>query len=62
MRADGRLDVERMRPLARMGYHDYTSVTEVFTLQPQTSAIAQAGQEGNAAKVRAAIAQAGLKR
>ena len=62
IRADGRLDVERMRPLARMGYHDYTSVTEVFTLRPQTSAIAQAGQEGNAEKVRAAIAQAGLKR
>ena len=32
--ADGRLDVLKMRPLARMGYMDYTSVTEVFTMPP----------------------------
>lgn len=31
---DGRLDVLKIRPLARMGYHDYTSVTEVFTMKP----------------------------
>jgi flavin reductase (DIM6/NTAB) family NADH-FMN oxidoreductase RutF len=32
--ADGKLDVIKMRPLARMGYLDYTSVTEVFELRP----------------------------
>jgi hypothetical protein len=60
IRADGRLDIERIRPLARMGYHDYTSVSEVFTIAPQTSAIAQAGQEGNPEKIHAAMAQVGL--
>jgi flavin reductase (DIM6/NTAB) family NADH-FMN oxidoreductase RutF len=30
--ADGRLDIERIRPLARMGYHDYASVDSVFTM------------------------------
>jgi flavin reductase (DIM6/NTAB) family NADH-FMN oxidoreductase RutF len=60
VRADGRLDIERIRPLARMGYHDYTSISEVFTMPPQTSAIAQAGQEGNTEKIHAAMAQAGI--
>jgi flavin reductase (DIM6/NTAB) family NADH-FMN oxidoreductase RutF len=32
--ADGKIDVLKMRPLARMGYMDYTSVTEVFTMPP----------------------------
>jgi flavin reductase (DIM6/NTAB) family NADH-FMN oxidoreductase RutF len=57
VRADGRLDITRIRPLARMGYHDYTSVDEVFTLEPQTSAIARAGQEGNLAKIHAFLAE-----
>ncbi len=30
--AGGRLDIMKIRPLARLGYHDYTSVTEVFTI------------------------------
>lgn len=29
---DGMLDVTRFQPLARLGYHDYTSVKEVFSL------------------------------
>jgi len=29
---DGRFDVTRYQPLARMGYRDYASVTNVFTL------------------------------
>ena len=32
--ADGKLDILKMRPLARLGYLDYTSVTEVFTMPP----------------------------
>ncbi|TDT74682.1 flavin reductase (DIM6/NTAB) family NADH-FMN oxidoreductase RutF [Arthrobacter sp. AG258] len=35
---DGRLDIPKIRPLARMGYHDYTSITETFELKiPQAS-------------------------
>ena len=29
---DGMVDVEGMRPLARLGYHDYTSIDNVFKL------------------------------
>lgn len=32
---NGKLDILKMRPLARMGYLDYTSVTEVFELRPK---------------------------
>jgi flavin reductase (DIM6/NTAB) family NADH-FMN oxidoreductase RutF len=36
--ADGRLDIAKIRPLARMGYHDYTSVTETFEMKiPEAS-------------------------
>ena len=31
---DGRIDIERVRPLARMGYFDYTAVDKVFTMAP----------------------------
>jgi len=45
---DGRLDVLKIRPLARMGYHDYTSVTEVFEMKPTGPGLQQrlAGLEG----------------
>ena len=33
--AQGKLDILAMRPLARMGYLDYTSVTDVFELRPK---------------------------
>jgi flavin reductase (DIM6/NTAB) family NADH-FMN oxidoreductase RutF len=31
---DGRVDVGRLRPLARLGYLDYTSVSEMFEIEP----------------------------
>ena len=31
---DGRIDIARVRPLARMGYFDYTAVDKVFTMAP----------------------------
>ena len=31
---DGKLDVLKIRPLARLGYHDYTSVKSLFTMPP----------------------------
>jgi flavin reductase (DIM6/NTAB) family NADH-FMN oxidoreductase RutF len=55
IRADGRLDIERMQPLARMGYHDYTAVREVFTILPPENSIGRAGQEGNSKKIHAAM-------
>jgi flavin reductase (DIM6/NTAB) family NADH-FMN oxidoreductase RutF len=32
---DGKLDMLKARPLARMGYLDYTSVTDVFEMRPE---------------------------
>lgn len=47
---DGKLDVERLRPLARMGYQDYTSVDSVFEITPQgpNAAAMIAGMGGEA--------------
>ena len=33
IREDGKLDIERIRPVARMGYSDYTTVDKVFEMQ-----------------------------
>ncbi len=49
--ADGKLDMLRIRPLARMGYHDYTSVESVFTMAPAETgreALRAAGLGGEA--------------
>ena len=45
---DGKLDVLKIRPLARMGYLDYTSVTDVFTMAPTGPGLEErlAGLEG----------------
>ena len=48
---DGKIDMEKIRPLARMGYSDYTSVEHVFELEPDlqaggTSEMARYGLEG----------------
>ncbi len=32
--ADGKLDITRIRPLARLGYFDYTAVESVFSMAP----------------------------
>ncbi|MDP6175237.1 MAG: hypothetical protein QGF09_13815, partial [Rhodospirillales bacterium] len=31
---DGLIDVVKIQPIARLGYFDYTSVTEVFSMPP----------------------------
>lgn len=47
---DGRLDIEKIRPLARMGYHDYTSITETFEMKiPEASADEAYGLAGQPA-------------
>jgi flavin reductase (DIM6/NTAB) family NADH-FMN oxidoreductase RutF len=55
LRDNGRLDIERIRPLARMGYHDYTSVEKVFTMTPRGSPTRLAGLEGSPEKMAEAL-------
>ena len=44
---DGKLDIARIEPIARMGYYDYTVVREVFEMRiPGAGAEALAGLEG----------------
>jgi flavin reductase (DIM6/NTAB) family NADH-FMN oxidoreductase RutF len=45
---EGRLDVLKVRPLARLGYFDYTSVESVFTMLPHGPHVKarEAGLEG----------------
>jgi len=45
---EGKLDVVKIRPLARLGYHDYTSVESSFTMRPAGpyAAVRDAGLEG----------------
>ena len=46
---NGKLDILGIRPLARLGYYDYTSVTEVFEMRiPGASEAAAKGLEGKA--------------
>ena len=42
--ADGKIDIQKIRPLARLGYMDYTSVTEVFTMKAKANAAGQIGE------------------
>jgi flavin reductase (DIM6/NTAB) family NADH-FMN oxidoreductase RutF len=45
---DGRVDVLRLKPLARMGYYDYTFVSEMFEMViPGSSEALLAGLEGS---------------
>ncbi len=47
---DGKLDIPRIRPLARLGYNDYTSVTETFEMKipfaTEAETLGLAGQPG----------------
>ena len=46
---EGKLDSPRIRPLARLGYYDYTSVTETFEMRiPEAHGMLAAGLEGKA--------------
>ena len=43
----GKRDILKIRPLARLGYYDYTSVTDMFEMKiPGVSAEELAGLEG----------------
>ena len=44
---EGKLDIARIKPLARLGYYDYTAVTETFEMKiPGTNAMTNVGLEG----------------
>ncbi len=46
---DSKIDITRIRPLARLGYYDYTSVTDVLEMRiPGALGAAAAGLEGRA--------------
>ena len=47
--SEGKLDILKIRPLARLGYYDYTTVTEMFEMRiPGATGAAAAGLEGKA--------------
>jgi flavin reductase (DIM6/NTAB) family NADH-FMN oxidoreductase RutF len=47
IRPDGKLDIARIKPIARMGYYDYTVVTDTFEMRiPGASEAAAQGLEG----------------
>jgi flavin reductase (DIM6/NTAB) family NADH-FMN oxidoreductase RutF len=53
--ANGRVDVLKIRPIARMGYYDYTSVESMFQMViPGGSKALLAGLEGSADKIQGA--------
>jgi flavin reductase (DIM6/NTAB) family NADH-FMN oxidoreductase RutF len=46
---DGRIDILKLRPIARLGYHDYTSVESIFSMIiPGNDPKRLAGMEGSA--------------
>jgi flavin reductase (DIM6/NTAB) family NADH-FMN oxidoreductase RutF len=48
--AEGKIDIPRIKPIARLGYYDYTVVTDVFEMRiPGDSAEADDGLEGRPA-------------
>jgi len=53
--ADGKIDILKLRPLARLGYHDYTSVETLFTMPPTgpRAELRKSGLEGKPHPVKA---------
>jgi len=46
---EGKLDIPRIRPIARMGYYDYAVISETFEMRiPGATGIEAAGLEGRA--------------
>ncbi len=52
---NGRIDIARLRPLARLGYYEYCCVDSVFEMRPPggTASLLSAGLEGSPARTRA---------
>lgn len=46
---DGRIDVLKIRPIARLGYQDYTSIESIFQMTiPGNNTLLRAGMDGSA--------------
>ena len=44
---EGKIDVLKARPIARIGYHDYTSIESIFTMTiPEDDEVRKGGMEG----------------
>ena len=56
VREDGCIDILKLRPIARLGYYDYTSVESIFSMRIPGSDAMNAGLEGSAEKVAASLA------
>ena len=52
---DGRIDIARIQPLARLGYYEYCAISEVFEMRPPAEGGLTAGLEGSVDKVRLAL-------
>ena len=52
---DGRIDIARIRPIARLGYYEYCAVSDVFEMHPPTQGGLAAGLEGSMDKVRVVL-------
>lgn len=47
--SDGKLDISKIKPIARMGYYDYAVIEDTFEMRiPEASPEAEAGLEGKA--------------
>ena len=56
---DGKVDVARIRPLARLGYLDYTSVESIFTMPVETYGLTDAFKRGMGGESKGRVAAAG---
>jgi flavin reductase (DIM6/NTAB) family NADH-FMN oxidoreductase RutF len=56
---DGKVDIARIRPLARLGYLDYTSVESIFTMPVETYGLADAFKRGMGGEAKGRVAAAG---
>jgi len=55
IRADGKLDILQMRPLARLGYYDYSFVDSIFEMAiPGANEKLRLGMEGSKTKIQKA--------
>ena len=49
----GKIDISNIRPIARMGYYDYATITEIFEMRiPSASGAAEDGLEGKPQSVK----------
>jgi len=50
LRPDGCIDILKLRPIARLGYYDYTSIESIFSMKIPGNEMMNAGLEGSPEK------------